>query len=73
MEGGPEGETVQRAFSIHPASESPQDDLSDAQYRWAAAKRVVILQEKIDAVVAELARLRPELARIASALERRAS
>ena len=60
-----------RALSIHPASESPQDDASDTLHRWTAAKRAVMLEEKIDKVLAELARLRPEFARIASALERR--
>ena len=66
MEGGPEGETVQRALRIHPASESPQDDLSDAQHRWTAAQRVLRLEGKLDDLVTVLAR-------IAAALERRAS
>ena len=55
-----------RALRIQPASESPQDDVPDTLHRWTAAKRTVILEEKIDAVLAELARL-------ATALERRAS
>ena len=55
-----------RTLTIQSASESPQDDVPDALHRWTAAKRAVILEEKIDAVLAELAR-------IASALERRAA
>src|SRR2546422_7828138 len=65
-ENGARKEKQVRALRIQPTNESPQDDVPDTLHRWTAAKRTVILEEKIDAVLAELAR-------IASALERRVS
>ena len=55
-----------RALRIQPASESPQDDVPDAQHRWAAAQRVLRLEDQLDDLVTVLAR-------IAAALERRAA
>ena len=55
-----------RAMKVVRGEAPPQDDVPDTLHRWTAAKRAVILEEKIDAVLAELAR-------IATALERRAS
>jgi len=65
VEGGPEGETVQRALSIHPASESPQDDASDTLHRWTERRRELLLEERLE-------HLTTALEHLVSALERRA-
>jgi len=69
-----------RALSIHTDPPPAQDDVSDTLQRWAARRCELRLEDKLDDVTrvgrdltTELARLRLEFARIASALERRAS
>jgi len=54
-----------RALRIQPAKDPPQADASDTLHRWTAARRAVLLEDKLDDLVTVLAR-------IASALERRA-
>jgi hypothetical protein len=57
-----------RAMKVVRGESPPQDDVPDTMNRYTAAKRAVILEE----ILAELVRLRPEVVRLASALERRA-
>lgn len=61
-----------RALRIHPASESPQDDVPDTLHRWTAARRAVLLEDKLEDVARVGRDLTTVLARIAAALERRA-
>ena len=65
-----------RALSIHTDPPPAQDDVSDILHHWAA-RRCELRLEDVTRVgrdlTTELARLRLEFARIASALERRAS
>src|SRR5439155_23608951 len=57
--------TAVRAMKVVRGEAPPQDDASDTLHRWTAARRAVLLEDKLDDLVTVLAR-------IASALERRA-
>ena len=62
-----------RAMKVVRGEAPPQDDASDTLHRWTAAKRAVILEDKLDDVARVGRDIKTELARIAAALERRAS
>ena len=55
-----------RAMKVVRGEAPPQDDASDTLHRWTAARRAVLLEDKLDDLVTALAR-------IATALERWAS
>ena len=66
MEAAPEGGAAVRAMNVVRDAPQRQDDVSEIQYRWTAAQRVLLLEDKLDCLVTVLARL-------ATALERRAA
>ena len=55
-----------RGLKVVRGEAPPQDDVSDTLHRWTAAQRVLRLEDQLDDLVTVLARL-------ATALERRAS
>ena len=55
-----------RALRIQPASESPQDDVSDTLRRWTERQRELLLANRLD-------RLTAALEQLVSLLERRAA
>ncbi|HEV8381608.1 MAG TPA: hypothetical protein VGQ29_08485 [Gemmatimonadales bacterium] len=55
-----------RALRIAPDPDPPQDDVSDAVRHWAQRRREQLQEDRLDALVSELARL-------VDVLERRAS